>query len=961
VDQPQEVGPGLLVDQVATAAVALEAAPVAAEEPLIVGPDPEPVAQVEEEPAPAPIAESLSLPVPEPAAAALTPPVNEPEWESEPLTVAKPAEPEVVMPVRVLGEPDWTLETAALAPETQAPEIASPHAETVPEEVVPEPLYPAPQLEIAAETATAPPPLEEPADTAPEATIVQSSVDYAEETWYHHDSVEDELQQLAKRLAPGHPVRSENGWGGQNGGPKVPQPAVTVSHTGQPVATSLALIDERPMPVPPLPAAQGVAPLSTPEALPWSEEEEHPTLRIPIDAVRMMVSPAQRDLPAAVDESVAASFEAPQPELEDAAAPTVIEEGAAVATETASVENTSVVEVGAGETMLSVLDEPTIEELQPLAELSAIPANGEIAPTLTVTDQTEVEEVRAPDLVIAAAEEVLNEQPSAHGAVEVTPNECAPNPRLVQASASLDEQAASETSIAGVVPQAKAEIVAPEEPSFAELVQSKQDETIQVVEAAEADLQSAAPDQEGAEASAFSAESPEPAPVEHPQAEDFPTEEIRIPTLPPSSNVEEEAALPELELHPPAAETEATVEAFDVHTHSIEMPQESEPATRLEAAEAVLDERSLPVEEPAPESNVVDEPAAGLAVDSSEQEDSVPELSALEPVEPTAVSEVSPFEPEPAPTFVLAGPRRDLVPTFAATQPERVEPELPRIESREPEFTVLPGDAPSLEPEPVYGFAAQPSYSSSNASDFVAAPVPEHLLEPVVEPIVSGVPDEPTQLAGFRSSVGSTLRRLAPIPIGHFILGEDPVPSITLPGPMLPPKLDRYLEGTILVGVGAAQNTQNKKSSGWMITFLVAMIVLTAGVGFLKNSIGAPAESDAPAEKPKPAAVQQTTVSHPLAKYLEITGVRVVVDYGKKSQVQYVVVNHSPAEIADVMMNVTVRADNKSQPICTFAFKLSSLGPFESKDMSMPIEKPARGVDLPDWQQLRTEFQISAQ
>ena len=90
---------------------------------------------------------------------------------------------------------------------------------------------------------------------------------------------------------------------------------------------------------------------------------------------------------------------------------------------------------------------------------------------------------------------------------------------------------------------------------------------------------------------------------------------------------------------------------------------------------------------------------------------------------------------------------------------------------------------------------------------------------------------------------------------------------------------------------------------------------------------------------------------------------RIVVDSSRKSEVHYVIVNHSSAEIADVTVHVTLRNALKATaaPVTSFQFRLPSLGPWESKEMVIPIERLARGFELPDWQNLKTEFQITGQ
>jgi hypothetical protein len=91
---------------------------------------------------------------------------------------------------------------------------------------------------------------------------------------------------------------------------------------------------------------------------------------------------------------------------------------------------------------------------------------------------------------------------------------------------------------------------------------------------------------------------------------------------------------------------------------------------------------------------------------------------------------------------------------------------------------------------------------------------------------------------------------------------------------------------------------------------------------------------------------------------------RVVVDLHKRSTVQYLLVNHSAAEIADVTLTVTVRSTNsrpQQPPVCRFTVRVAGLAPFESREFTAPIESPVNALELPDWQNLRGDLEITAQ
>jgi hypothetical protein len=90
---------------------------------------------------------------------------------------------------------------------------------------------------------------------------------------------------------------------------------------------------------------------------------------------------------------------------------------------------------------------------------------------------------------------------------------------------------------------------------------------------------------------------------------------------------------------------------------------------------------------------------------------------------------------------------------------------------------------------------------------------------------------------------------------------------------------------------------------------------------------------------------------------------RLTEDAKKKPEVRFVVVNHSGAEMADLAANVNLwarTAKSDEEAVGTFAFKLASLGAYESKEMSAPLNTKLRVYELPDWQNLVAEVQITS-
>jgi len=149
----------------------------------------------------------------------------------------------------------------------------------------------------------------------------------------------------------------------------------------------------------------------------------------------------------------------------------------------------------------------------------------------------------------------------------------------------------------------------------------------------------------------------------------------------------------------------------------------------------------------------------------------------------------------------------------------------------------------------------------------------------------------------------------------------------------------------------------------WLMTILFAFAFVGIGsgiywlVGYLRsNPPGWP-----PASVESPAA-KSGGKTNPLQKYIEVSGVRFIEDSKKRPQVRFVVVNHSAAEIGGLAGNVTIwgRTQKSEEDAAgTFTFA-TNLGPWESKDMTAPLNSKLKIYELPDWQNVSTDIQITA-
>jgi hypothetical protein len=143
----------------------------------------------------------------------------------------------------------------------------------------------------------------------------------------------------------------------------------------------------------------------------------------------------------------------------------------------------------------------------------------------------------------------------------------------------------------------------------------------------------------------------------------------------------------------------------------------------------------------------------------------------------------------------------------------------------------------------------------------------------------------------------------------------------------------------------------------------VRFLLLLVPVLFLTACSSGPAPN-ANKQITAPVAVTSTISNkNPLAKYLEIAGFRVSEGGAGKLAVKFAVINHSEADIGDLTMKLkltTTAAKPEDPPIAEFDAKVPALGPLEVKDASGTATTKLRVYELPDWQFLKADAEITS-
>lgn len=99
-----------------------------------------------------------------------------------------------------------------------------------------------------------------------------------------------------------------------------------------------------------------------------------------------------------------------------------------------------------------------------------------------------------------------------------------------------------------------------------------------------------------------------------------------------------------------------------------------------------------------------------------------------------------------------------------------------------------------------------------------------------------------------------------------------------------------------------------------------------------------------------------------MAKYIELSGFRITEKSPGKLQVRFAVTNHSDADIGNIVMNVNLRASTAKPtdpPLASFNARVEGLGPEDLKEVTADVPTKLRVYELPDWQFLTSDFQIT--
>lgn len=160
---------------------------------------------------------------------------------------------------------------------------------------------------------------------------------------------------------------------------------------------------------------------------------------------------------------------------------------------------------------------------------------------------------------------------------------------------------------------------------------------------------------------------------------------------------------------------------------------------------------------------------------------------------------------------------------------------------------------------------------------------------------------------------------------------------------------------------------EDRDLPGWLLAVLFAMGFIALGIGgyYAYKHFTTQAESSTPpiALETPVQAKTEASKANILAKYIEITGIRLIEDSSQRTRVHFLVVNHSGADIADLAGKVSLKprsAKPDEKPVGEFSFRVPSIGPYESREVSTVLNTSLRAYEIPDWQFLWADVEITS-
>jgi hypothetical protein len=149
----------------------------------------------------------------------------------------------------------------------------------------------------------------------------------------------------------------------------------------------------------------------------------------------------------------------------------------------------------------------------------------------------------------------------------------------------------------------------------------------------------------------------------------------------------------------------------------------------------------------------------------------------------------------------------------------------------------------------------------------------------------------------------------------------------------------------------------------WLLMLLFAFAFLGAGAAIYYGYQYWTKPGPAGFTGGEQAAASKAKATNPLQKYIDVVGIRLTTDAKKKPVAKFLVVNHGNAELNGLSAIVTLWSStsrSEEDAVGSFAFNLDGVGADDSKELSAPLKTKLKMYELPDWQNITAEVQITS-
>ena len=176
----------------------------------------------------------------------------------------------------------------------------------------------------------------------------------------------------------------------------------------------------------------------------------------------------------------------------------------------------------------------------------------------------------------------------------------------------------------------------------------------------------------------------------------------------------------------------------------------------------------------------------------------------------------------------------------------------------------------------------------------------------------------------------------------------------------MPASLQGFHENGLMARAPMRRLRHRTPVPSWMVSLLTALIIILISTWVLEKS-AFDRFSFTHVEASSAASTDAAQSAFPtMSKYVEVTGVRASDDGKTKSDIRYVVVNHSQSDLPPFVLSVKLHPRRGNTTLASFSATMPGLAASESRELRATVARDPHSFDLPEWRDLRVESHVTA-